>query len=154
MSKNDFYKKYVIKEDSNERVLEGEYKDYQAFLILEKLSNLKMPSLLKSLVLQLMERDYADLQVIIDNFKISNDTCVFSGKIYHGNFTVNSSINISLAIAYDVFKYEITQRYPSGFLPGAYCLWHFFMAKRQLSQIIFSDCLSCLNFCRKSEYFV
>jgi len=111
MFKNDFYKKYVIKENSNERVLEGEYKDYQAFLILEKLSNLKMPSLLKSLVLQLMERDYADLQVIIDNFKISNDTCVFSGKIYHSNFTVNSSINISLAIAYDVFKYEITQRY-------------------------------------------
>ena len=111
MSKNDFYKKYVIKEDSNERVLEGKYKDYQAFLILEKLSNLKMPSLLKSLVLQLMERDYADLQVIIDNFKISNDTCVFSGKIYHGNFTVNSSIEISLTIAYDVFKYEIVQRY-------------------------------------------
>ena len=111
MFKNDFYKKYVIKENSNERVLEGEYKDYQAFLVLEKLSKLKMPSLLKNLVLQLMERDYADLQVIIDNFKISNDTCVFSGKIYHGNFTVNSSIEISLTIAYDVFKYEIVQRY-------------------------------------------
>jgi len=111
MLKNDFYKEYVIKEGDSEKILEGEYKDYQAFLVLEKLSKLKMPSLLKNLVLQLMERDYADLQVIIDNFKISNDTCVFSGKIYHSNFTVNSSININLAIAYDVFKYEITQRY-------------------------------------------
>ncbi len=111
MFKNDFYKEYVIKEDDGERILEGKYKEYGAFLVLEKLSELKMPSLLKNLVLQLMERDYTDLQVIIDNFKISNDTCVFSGKIYHDNFTVNSSIEISLTIAYDVFKYEITQRY-------------------------------------------
>jgi len=111
MFKNDFYKEYVIKESDSERILEGEYENYQAFLILEKLSNLKMPSLLKGLILQLMERDYTDLQVIIDNFKISNDTCIFSGKIYHGNFTVNSSIEISLTIAYDVFKYEIVQRH-------------------------------------------
>jgi len=112
MFKDDFYKNYVIKKSGgNERILKGRYEKYEAFLVLEKLANIKMPSLLKGLILQLMERDYADLQVIIDNFKISNDTCIFSGKIYHGNFTVNSSIEISLTIAYDAFKYEIVQRY-------------------------------------------
>jgi len=111
MFKDDFYKKYIVKEDNNERVLEGKYENYQAFLILEKLSNLKMPSLLKGLILQLTERDYSHLEIVIDNFRIYNNTGLFKGKIHHYEFTVNSMIKIDLNIAYDVFKYEVIQRY-------------------------------------------